>query len=270
MTDIEQQPDLGVAKIDPVKEFFAHPSVMNKFQDILGKKAQGFITSVLQITSGSDKLKACLPKTIFTAAATAATMDLPINPNLGFAWIVPYKGSAQFQMGYKGYIQLAMRTGQYLRMNCIEIYENQFKSWNKLTEELELDMKVEGEGKIVGYCAYFKLINGFEKTVFWTVEKVNTHARKYSKNFGGDNSLWKEDFDSMAKKTVLKHTLSKWGILSVEMQIAMKVDQAVINDENANDVSYPDSQEEEDQSKKNSQKATDETINFMNTGRRRR
>lgn len=248
---------------NPVKEFFADQSVMKKFQEIIGAKAQGFITSVLQIVAGSEQLKACLPKTIFNAAATAATMDLPINQNLGFAWIVGYAGKAQFQMGYKGFVQLAMRTGQYLRLNVIEVYENQFKSWNDLTEELEADFTIEGEGKIVGYCGFFKLINGFEKTTFWKTEKVKKHAEKYSKNKRSD-SLWITDFESMAKKTVLKNMLSKWGILSIEMQKAITLDQAVINNAEGTDYTYIDN-EIPDDAKLKSDLSTKETLNMMDS-----
>jgi recombination protein RecT len=226
---------------NPIKEFFAAPSVLQKFKDLLGTKAQGFVTSVLQIANGSEALRGCTPRTIFTAAATAATMDLPINPNLGFAHIVPYSGEATFQIGYKGLVQLAMRTGQYLRLNVIPVYENQFKSWNELTEELVADFSIQGTGNVVGYCSYFKLLNGFEKTVFWTTAKVKAHASRYSKSYqSGKKSIWKDDFESMALKTVLKNTLSKWGILSIEMQRAIVVDQAVIEDTDSESVRYPD------------------------------
>jgi recombination protein RecT len=179
--------------------------------------------------------------TVYAAASIAATLDLPINQNLGFAWIVPYNGQAQFQMGYKGYIQLALRTGQYMRLNVIPVYQNQFISWNELTEELQANFNNIGAGNVVGYCCYFKLINGFEKTSFWSLQKVTEHGKRFSKTF--NNGPWKTDFDSMAMKTVLKNTISKWGILSIEMQRAVIVDQGVINDEEGWDVSYPDNED---------------------------
>lgn len=264
-----QKTDTAVAPPNPIKEFFASSFVVDKFKEILGNRAPAFITSVLQIANSSEGLKTCLPKTIFTAAATAATMDLPVNPNLGFAWIIGYGGQAQFQMGYKGYVQLAMRTGQYLRLNVIEVFKNQFKSWNELTEELDADFSIPGEGDTVGYCAYFKLINGFEKTVYWTIKKVQDHGKKYSKNYIGKNgkkSLWETDFDDMAKKTVLKITLSKWGILSVEMQLAIRVDQAVIKDFETMDVDYVDAPEGENGTTKG-KKALQSTLNMMDSKR---
>lgn len=236
-----------------LKGYFSKDDVKAKFHEMLGKKAQGFITSVLQIANSNELLKNADPISIYNAACTAATMDLPINANLGFAWIVPYNQSyknergqwskkqvAQFQIGWKGLVQLAQRTGQYLRMNVIEVYENQFKGFNSLTEELDADFSIAGTGTIVGYCAYFKLINGFEKIVYWTTQKVTAHGTKYSKSFA--TGVWKDDFDSMAKKTVLKHTISKWGILSIELQKAIVVDQAIINDEDATDVTYIDNE----------------------------
>jgi recombination protein RecT len=186
-------------------------------------------------------LKNADPISVYNSAMLAATLDLPINQNLGFAWIVPYGKAAQFQLGVKGLVQLAQRSGQYLNINVIEVYENQFESFNTLTEKLSANFDLPGDGKIVGYAAYFKLINGFEKTCYWTVEKVMQHGKRYSKSY--NNGPWKTDFDAMAKKTVLKSTLSKWGILSIEMQTAVKVDQAVINDETGENVTYVDHEE---------------------------
>lgn len=211
------------------KKLFQGKSVQERFEKLLGKKAPGFITSVLQVVGSNKLLAKADPNTVLTAAATAATLDLPINQNLGFAWIVPYKGQAQFQMGWKGYVQLALRTGQYKRINVAEVYENQFTSFNRLTEELIADFNVEGEGKIVGYAAYFSLSNGMEKTCYWTKEAVIKHAKKYSQAYSSKFSPWqdKDQFDAMAMKTVLKSTLSKWGIMSIEMQTAQLVDQSV-------------------------------------------
>ncbi|MRN00199.1 hypothetical protein D1Z97_03120 [Riemerella anatipestifer] len=212
------------------KSLFQKDHIQKRFNQLLGKKSQGFISSVLQIVNNSKLLTNADPNTVLTAAVTAATLDLPINPNLGFSWIVPYKGQAQFQMGWKGYVQLALRTGQYSRINVTEVYENQFKSFNRLTEELVADFNIEGKGDIVGYAAYFKLINGLEKLSYWSKEEVINHAKKYSQAYGkGSFSPWndKEQFHAMAKKTVLKNTISKWGIMSIELQTAQLADQAV-------------------------------------------
>lgn len=222
-----------------IKEFFAQPSVAKKFHELLGKRAPQFITSVLQIATNNGLLAKADPASIYNAAATAAVLDLPLNNSLGKAWIVPYKGAAQFQLGYKGFIELAMRTGQYQRINAVPVHENQFKSWNSLTEELDADMTLMGNGVIVGYAAYFRMNNGFEKFTYWRMDEVRTHARRFSKSV--DNGPWKTDFDKMALKTVLKSMLSTYGLLSIEMQQAIAVDQAVIKDADTMDVEYIDS-----------------------------
>jgi len=230
------------------KDYFNQDGVKKKFNELLGKRSTQFITSVLQIVNSNKLLMAATPESIYNACTMAATLDLPINQNLGFAWIVPYKNSAQFQMGWKGFVQLAQRTGQYLRINVVDVYANQFKSFSSLTEELDADFSKDGEGEIVGYACYFKLINGFEKTVYWSKLKVNNHAMKYSQAYKSANGMtpWKdaEQFHEMAKKTVLKNTLSKWGILSVEMQTATITDQAIIKDANTLDVDYIDNTKE--------------------------
>lgn len=212
-----------------ISKVLAQDSVQKRFSEMLGKKAPGFISSILQVVNGNNLLQKAEPATILNAAATAASLDLPINPNLGFAYIVPYKGKAQFQMGWKAYVQLALRTGQYQAINVVEVYENQFRSFNAMTEFLECDFSIEGSGKVVGYAAYFRLSNGFEKTTFWSKEKVLDHAKKYSQSFGKSFSPWSDEslFDSMAKKTVLKNTLSKWGIMSIEMERGILADQSV-------------------------------------------
>jgi recombination protein RecT len=230
-----------------VKALFERPDVGKRFAEVLGKRAPQFVTSILQLAASDKILAVADPYTVYNAAMTAASLDLPVNKNLGFAWIIGYKNNAkqtteaQFQLGYKGYIQLAQRTGQYSKINCVEVYENQFKSWNALTEELDADFSSEGTGRVVGYCGFFRLLNGYEKTVYWSSEKVKAHATRFSKNFKFNDSTWKTDFDAMAKKTVLKNMLSTWGILSVELQNALKVDQAVIKNEE--EVEYPDYQD---------------------------
>ena len=209
-----------------VNQYFSSESVQQKFEKLLGQKSAGFISSVLQTVNNNSLLKNADPATILNAAATAASLDLPINQSLGRAWIVPFKGQAQFQIGYKGFVELAQRSGRYKSINAIEVYENQYKGFNALTEEIDADFSVDGKGKVVGYAAHFELLNGFTKTVYWSKDKVEAHAKRFSKSFG--NGPWKTDFDAMAKKTVLKYTLSNWGILSIEMQTAHLADQAVM------------------------------------------
>ena len=229
-----------------IKLFFEKDSVKNRFKEMLGKRSNQFISSIIQITANNSYLSKADPISVYNSAMMAATLDLPINQNLGFAWVVPYKNrsgvfEAQFQLGWRGIVQLALRTGQYKAINVIDVYENQFKSFNYLTEELDADFSIQGTGKIVGYACYLEMISGFKKTTYWTVEQTQSHGRKYSKTF--NNGPWKTDFDAMAKKTVLKNTISKWGILSIEMQTAIKVDQAILKDDEGNEVEYVDHEE---------------------------
>lgn len=235
--------------IDTIRGLLAQPKIKEKFENMLGKKSAGFMASIINVYS-SGSLKDKDPMSVVSAAAIAATLDLPIDPNLGHAWIVPYGKKAQFQMATRGYVQLAQRSSQYKRINTVIVYENQFKSWNALTEELDADFTIDGTGNVVGYAAYFKLVNGFEKLVYWSKEKVTQHAKRYSKSF--NNGPWQTNFDAMAEKTVLKVALKNWGVLSIEMQTAITADQAVIKDgilkgdDVSDSVEYPDNPESKD------------------------
>lgn len=206
-----------------MKGLLSSPAVMNRFEEVLGKRASQFTASILSLYNGEKMLQKAEPMSVISSAMVAATLDLPVDKNLGYAWIVPYGGRAQFQLGYKGYIQLALRTGQYKFINCIPVHEGELQKWNPLTEEIEIDFEKRESDAIIGYAAYFELLNGFRKTVYWTKAQVEKHKKKFSKSDFG----WKNDWDAMALKTVLKAILSKWGILSVEMQ------KAVIEDDEA-------------------------------------
>ncbi len=235
----QHQSAVSVKPKDQIKGFFERDDVKKKFVEILGKRGNQFVASVLQLSLTDSNLSVATPASVYGSAMIAATLDLPVNKNLGYAWIIGYKNrqgiiEAQFQMGYKGFIQLALRSQQYEKINAIPVYKNQFKKWNALTETLDADFDIDGEGEIVGYVSYFQLKNGFEKIVYWSRKKVEDHAKKYSKTYSFNNSTWKTDFDAMALKTVLKNTLDKWGILSVEMQQAMLSDQAVVIEKDGN------------------------------------
>lgn len=245
-------------QVNTVETLMSKSDVKSKFTDVLGKKAPGFIASI--ITASKNNLKDVEPGSILKSAMTAATLDLPIEQNLGFAYLVPYNNKvngqwikqAQFQLGYKGYIQLAIRSGQYKTINAIEVYEGEIKKINRLTGEIELNEN-ESEidrSKVIGYMAYFRLINGFEKSLYMSREEAEAHAKKYSKVYAsGKSCLWKTDFDAMAIKTVLKRLISKYGIMSIEMQKAVLSDQAII-DENDNLI-YADNPEHEMEEKAN-------------------
>jgi recombination protein RecT len=227
-----------------VKGFFDKPEIQSKFKEMLGKRSTQFITSVIQIANSNELLKKADPVSLLNAAIMAATLDLPINQNLGFAYIIPFNSKegckAQFQMGYKGFIQLAQRSGQFKNISATPIFEGQIKSENPLTG-FEFDFTVKSE-KVIGYAAFFQLINGFEKTIYMTIEQLKKHGVKYSQTFKKGFGLWKDDFDAMAIKTVLKLLLSKYAPLSVEMQKAVLSDQSVIENPDVIDVEYVDNE----------------------------
>lgn len=214
------------------KNFLAQENVRGKFAELLGKKSQGFLTSVLQVVSNNNLLQNADAQSVYGAAMMAATLDLPINNNLGFAYIVPYKGQASFQMGYKGFIQLAQRSGQFKTINAVPIYQGQLIK-NDPFSGLEFDFGIEPQGDPIGYCAYFKLLNGYEQWLYMTKNQVQAHANKYSQTAKKGFGVWKDNFDEMALKTVIKRILSKFAPLSIEMQKAVESDQAVAKvDEN--------------------------------------
>lgn len=228
--------------------------VKSRFNDILGKNANAFMSSIISATKSNPSLGDCEPQSVISSAVIAATLNLPIQSNLGFAHIVPYNQKdqngnqvkvAQFQMGYKGFIQLALRTAQYKNINASEVYEGELINHDRITGEVELDTKKKRSNKVIGYVAYFKLINGFEKMLYLTKEQVEGHGSKYSKSYSNKYGRWQQDFDSMALKTVIKMLLSKYGILSVDMQTAITVDQAIIKDADTMEVEYVDSNDKQ-------------------------
>lgn len=219
-------PEAGVKR--DIRNLAKADNVRARFAEVLNNRAPQFLSSVISV---ADSLPANTDAmSVLGSAMTAAVLDLPVDKNLGFAWIVPYKGKAQFQMGYKGYIQLAIRSGQYRFINVVDVYEGELVSVDKLTSEVKLDPAKRASDKVVGYAAYFKTVNGFEHAEYWTKEAVEAHARRFSQSFrSGYDSPWKSDFDSMGRKTVIKSLLSHWGILSVEMQRSLSRDQAVVS-----------------------------------------
>ena len=209
-----------------VKGMLETPAFKKKFEEMLGKKAAGFISSIIAVTSSSNYLMKADPATVIGAAAQAAMLDLPINQSLGFAYIVPYKGAAQFQLGYKGYIQLAQRSGQYIDIGAKTVYEGELEYENRLLDKFRFGERTSD--KVIGYLAYFRLTNGFEKMLYMTIDEAQAHAKKYSQSYKGGTDKWGiADFNVMAEKTVLKRLLSKYGPLSIE---SIQMSQALAND----------------------------------------
>lgn len=240
--------------VDPSKLGFkalmSTPQMKKKFTDILHEKSDSFMGSLMTLVGGDNYLSQAEPMTIIASALKAATMDLPIDKNLGYAYVVPFnryekKGKnwithneAQFILGYKGYIQLAQRSGQYKALNALAIYEGQLIDWNPLTEEFTFDYKGKVSDEVIGYVGFFELLNGFKKTVYWTKQEIESHRIKNSKNKDKEklSGAWVDNYDSMAIKTVLRNLLSKWGLLSVEMQTAITSDEKVFRVDENNDL----------------------------------
>jgi recombination protein RecT len=227
--------------------FLKSDKILQEIEKTLGRKPDSFVTSALTAIGSNDLLKDADKKTVYTALMTAASMSLPINPNLGFAYLVPFKNNkkgvveCQFQMGYKGYIQLAQRSGKYKGIGAAPIFEGQLIENNPLYG-FKFDFNVPAKGKPIGYAAHFELLNGFSKTFYMSIKEIEAHAGKFSQTFKRGFGLWKDDFDSMAIKTVLKLLISKYGPLSTEMERAVLSDSAVVKDAETIDVDYVDNQ----------------------------
>lgn len=208
-----------------------------RFDELLGKRAPQFVSSIVSMVNGDKNLQKAFmnaPITVIQSALKAATFDLPIDPTLGYAYIVPFNNrkddgsyvmEASFVIGYRGLLQLAMRTGAYEKINVVDVREGELVSYNRLTEDVELEF-VEDEDErdalpIIGWCGYYRLTNGMEKTIYMSRKQIVKHEEKNRKGkYMGKG--WRTDFDAMAAKTVLRRLIGKWGILSIDYQ--MKAD----------------------------------------------
>lgn len=248
-----------------IQQYVRSGAVQQRLEALLNKRAGQFTTSLMSLVNSNPTLQQCSPETVLKSAITAAAMDLPIDPNLGFAYIIPYnnkvkveqttKGAdgneitktvekwemqAQFQMGYKGFIQLAQRSGHYKTINVEDVREGELTSRDRLSGEMQFawieDDTKRAKTKVIGYVAYFKLQTGFEKMLYMSLAEVTAHAKKYSKSYAKGYGLWaeKDGFQFMAKKTVLKLLISKYGSMSTQMQEAILADQSAIDEDGFN------------------------------------
>jgi recombination protein RecT len=241
-----------LAKSEPrsVKDYLALPAYKDRFTEVLGKRAPQFLAAITAV-SQMPTLKDAEPRSVIASAMVAATLDLPVNPTLGQAYIVAYRDNtgtsiAQFQIGYKGIIQLALRSGQYRRMNAGPVNAEVFAGYDMVGEPSLDWSKFDPTAEVGGYFCAFELLNGFTKVVYWSKVQVENHARRFSKAFskGFKSSPWFSDFDGMGTKTVVKNALTKWGVLSVEMQKAVVHDQGAQTDVDA-DVKYVDGEDKD-------------------------
>ena len=203
-----------------------------RFNDLLGQRAPQFISSVVSLVNADANMQKAFyeaPMTVIQSALKAASFDLPVDQNLGYAYIVPFnnykdgvkKMEAAFVLGWKGMHQLAIRTGAYKTINVVDIREGELKSYNRLTEDIKIEF-IEDEDEresrnIIGYVGYYKLVNGAEKTIYMTVKQIENHEKKFRKG-QYQSKGWRENFDAMARKTVYRRLIGKWGVMSIEYQ----------------------------------------------------
>lgn len=209
----------------------------------LNDKKDVFTMNLISVVSNNKNLQKCKFETLLFGAMRATTFNFPLDNNLGFAYLIPYGNDAQFQMGYKGYIQLGMRSGMYNTMNVTDIREGELVHRNLLSGKMEFaEVENREKKKIIGYAAYFELHDGYNKCLYMSVEELQRHGETYSPTYKINSSLWRVNFDSMAKKTVIKLLLKRWGLLSPEMREAIEADQAVFYSDDMKPI-YVDSPE---------------------------
>lgn len=232
--------------------YLSNDAVKNQINSIVGgKNGTRFISSIISAVNANASLQECTNASILSAALLGESLNLSPSPQLGQYYMVPFKNNnagvkvAQFQLGYKGYIQLAIRSGQYKKLNVLAIKEGELINFNPLDEEIEVkliaDEAEREKAETIGYYAMFEYTNGFKKAMYWSKEKMKAHAIKYSQGYAADVkkgtkwTFWSKDFDGMAYKTMLRQIISKWGIMSIEMQTALDSDMAVINEDGTKD-----------------------------------
>lgn len=239
--------------------YLTQDAVKNQINNVIGgKDGQRFIASVVSSVQANPTLQECTNQSILSAALLGESLKLSPSPQLGQFYMVPFNNTkagskeAQFQLGYKGYIQLAIRSGYYKKLNVVAIKQGELVKYDPLNEDIEVNLieddTVREETPTIGYYAFFEYTNGFRKALYWSRKKMEAHAKKYSQGYSKDvrnntqYTFWSKDFDGMAYKTMLRQLISKWGIMSIDMQTAFDADMAVIREDNTYD--YVDNQPE--------------------------
>jgi recombination protein RecT len=213
-----------------IGQFLAVPATQNFLEDNLKERKGEFVSNLLALTDSNKALKDCDPRELMMCAMNATALNLPLNNNLGYAYVIPYAGKPTFQIGYKGLVQMAIRTGMYQTLNAVEIRKGEVKR-NKITGEIEYIGDFP-DNEIVGYLAYLKLQSGFTASIYMTQQQIEDHAARYSQVYQKDlknktrRSKWSEPEErpKMAKKTVLKQLLSTYGVMTSDMQQAFTID----------------------------------------------
>jgi len=222
--------------------YLTQEAVKNQISNIVGGRSQRFISAIVSAVNTNPQLQECTNQSIVSGALLGESLNLSPSPQLGQYYLVPFndrnKGKvAQFQLGYKGYIQLAIRSGQYKKLNVLAIKKGELVKFDPLNEEIEVNLMQNEEerenAETVGYYAMFEYTNGFRKAIYWSKAKMEAHAMRYSMGYRAKKgyTFWEKDFDAMAYKTMLRQLISKWGIMSVDMINAFENDMAVLNDD---------------------------------------
>ena len=232
MQKAPQQKQVSVMAL--VNDLLDRDGMRKRFDELLGKRAPQFISSIVSMVNADKNLQQAFyesPMTVIQSSLKAAMFDLPIDQSLGYAYIVPFKNykkdigakkmEATFILGWKGMHQLALRTGAYKTINVVDVREGELKSYNRLTEEVDIDFVEDEDARealpVIGYVGYYRLINGAEKTVYMSVKAITAHEKKFRKGeYQGKG--WREDWDAMARKTVYRILIGKWGVMSIDYQ----------------------------------------------------
>ena len=246
--EVTKKPKTGLQKFNAMLE---NTRTQEYLTNVLGEKKQTFVSNMVALVSSNKALSECDPSTIMFSCLKATALSLPLDPSLGLAWVLPYKDNknnttvATFQLGAKAYIQLALRTAQYRKINVRDVREGEIVSEDFVSGEMQFKKleKDRSNAPIIGYVAMFELINGFSKQLYMSVEELDAHAKRFSQTYRKGYGLWsdKEMRPAMMEKTILKRLLSKYGVLSVEMEQAIKSDSAVLGENDA--VRYIDNEE---------------------------
>ena len=235
-----------------ITAYLTQDAVKQQINNVIGgKDGQRFISAIVSAVNPNPALQECTNQSILSGALLGESLKLSPSPQLGHYYLVPFndkdKGKvAQFQLGYKGYIQLAIRSGQYKKLNVMAIKEGELEYFDPLNEDIKVNLMIDNwdareEAQTIGYYAFFELVNGFRKAIYWSKAQMVAHALKYSPGYkkdldkGWKYTFWSKDFDGMAYKTMLRQLISKWGVMSIELQNAFEADQAVINEDGSKD-----------------------------------
>lgn len=235
-----------------ITAYLTQDAVKNQINSVIGgKDGQRFISAIVSAVNTNSALQECTNQSILSGALLGESLKLSPSPQLGYYYLVPFndkeKGKvAQFQLGYKGYIQLAIRSGQYKKLNVLAIKKGELEYFDPLNEDIKINLMIDNwdereQAETIGYYAFFELTNGFRKAIYWSKKQMESHALKYSPGYKKDKekglnyTFWSKDFDGMAYKTMLRQLISKWGIMSIDLQTAMDADMAVINEDGTKD-----------------------------------